>query len=345
VNRKYPSIAKLILAGGLGLLALLIPFVAVKILLAIAGIVVIALSLKKFKWLLITLGVLFLVIPVVALSVISGIGNNILRWPLGFIDDPSILRWFGWIENDGYEYHGDGGNDYNRKSSDHRTYMPDLYVEGAKEIVITGLGYEVSFNENSDQVYIPSELEIQRDGERLLVSMPDYMNNSTAHITVGTLVQLEKVEFRTAYLRLNDRVKVESVEIETTAGEIRGEISASEKISIESTSLSITGSLKSPEIVIANVPALSFTGSVEAGEFLVRNGVALSFSMEASKIEDLSIEGAVINGRIKFNDSWNGRRRVKVSAFSGSLNLMMPAGSGGFELVTSGMVSVVTEKY
>jgi hypothetical protein len=53
----------------------------------------------------------------------------------------------------------------------------------------------------------------------------------------------------------------------------------------------------------------------------------------------------VINGRIKFNDSWNGRRRVKVSAFSGSLNLMMPAGSGGFEMFTSGMVSVVTEKY
>ncbi len=85
------------------------------------------------------------------------------------------------------------GSGYNRKSSDHRFCMPDLYVEGAMEIVITGLGTEVSFNENSDQVYIPSELEIQRNGDRLLISMPDYMNNSTAHITVGTLVQIEGV--------------------------------------------------------------------------------------------------------------------------------------------------------
>ena len=53
----------------------------------------------------------------------------------------------------------------------------------------------------------------------------------------------------------------------------------------------------------------------------------------------------MVNGKIKFSDSWIGSRRVDVSGISGSLNLMMPTGSGGFEVVTSGRVSVVTEKY
>jgi len=345
VNKKYPSITKLILAGVLGLLALLIPFAAVKILLAIAGIVIVALSLKKFKWLLITLGVLFLVIPIVALGAINGIGQNFLNWPLGFIDDPSILQWFNWIENDDYEYYGNNERDYNRKGSDHKTYMPDQYVDGAKEIVVSGLGFEISFDENSDKVHIPSELEINRYGESLQISMPKDMKNSTAQITIGTLLELERLEFRTAFLRLNDNVNVAKMEIQTISGEIRGEIMASGMISIEGASLSITGTLKAPEIIIANVPSLSFMGSVEAEKFTVQNGIALAFSMDASKIENLSIHGTVVNGRIKFSDSWTGSRKVNVSGIGGSLNLLMPTGSGGFELITSGRVSVVTEKY
>jgi len=345
VNKKYPSITKLILAGVLGLLALLIPFVAVKILMAIAGIVVIALSLKKFKWLLITLGVLFLVIPVVALTVINGIGSNFLHWPLGFIDDPSILQWFNWIENDGYEYYSGSGSGYNRKSSDHKTLAPDKFEDGAKEIAISGLGFEINFDENSNEIHIPSELNVKRYGEKLEISMPNDMKNSTAQITVGTQEELERLEFRTVFLRLNDRVSVGDLRIQTVSGEIRGEILASKVISIEGTALSITGSLRASEVIIANVPSLSFMGSVEAEKFSVQNGVALAFSMEASKIENLSIHGTVVNGRIKFSDSWSGSRRVNVSGIGGSLNLMMPTDSGGFELITSGRVSVVTEKY
>jgi len=345
VNKKYPSIMKLILAGVLGFLALLIPFTAVKILLAIAGIVVIALSLKKFKWLLITLGVFFLVIPVVALTVINGIGSNFLKWPLGFIDDPSILQWFGWIENNGYEYYGNNESGYIRKSSGHKTYAPDKYVDGGKEIVVSGLGFEIDFDETSNQIHIPSELEINRYGDKLQISMPSDMENSTALITVGTLAEIETMEFRTVFLRLNDRVDVEDMEIHTTSGEIRGEVSASKIISIGGTSLSIAGTLRAPEITIENATSLSLTGIVEAEKFSVRNGVALAFSMEASRIENLSIHGTVVNGRIKFSDSWTGSRRVNVSGISGSLNLMMPTGSGGFELITSGRVSVVTEKY
>ncbi|RLL85073.1 hypothetical protein [Mesotoga sp. BH458_6_3_2_1] len=345
MNKKYPSIIKLVVAGGLGLFALLIPFVAVKILLAIAGIVVIALSLKKFKWLLITLGVMFLVIPVVALTVINGIGSSFLNWPLGFIDSPSILQWFNWIENDGYEYYGDNESRYVRKNSNHKTYMPDKYVDGAKEIIVKGLGFEISFDENSDRIFIPSELNVKSYGGKLEISMPNDMENSTAHITVGTLSKIERLEFDTVFLRLSDRVNVDDMRIETTSGEINGEVLASKAISIEGTSLSITGTLRAPEITIERATSLSFVGSVEAEKFSVQNGVSLAFSMEASKIENLSIHGTVVNGRIKFSDSWIGSRHVNVSGIGGSLNLMMPTDSGGFELITSGRVSVVTEKY
>ncbi len=84
----------------------------------------------------------------------------------------------------------------------------------------SGLGFEIGFDENSDKIHIPSKLN--RMEKRLQISMPNDMKNSTAQITIERFQNSIGVEFRTVFLRLNDKVNVAKWKFELSQENQRG---------------------------------------------------------------------------------------------------------------------------
>jgi cytoskeletal protein CcmA (bactofilin family) len=338
MSKQFPSIMKIAVAAAIGLLAVVIPSLPVKILLAIAGIVILATSLKKFSWLLIVLSVIFLVLPVTVFSIISGIDGNILRWPLGIISNPGIQRWFDWIGRMDY----DG---FNQKTTPQTYYMPDKYIDSGMEIDLKGIGYQVSFDEDSDQIHLSSELDVRNVGSRIYISMPDHMKNATAILTIGTKNGLSKAVFDVVALSLEGKLTAREVSINAVSVSIKGDVEAENRILVGGVSISIPGNLIAPRVTIEGAPSLSITGRIEAEEFHANNCIAVSLAMESVGVKELSIGASTVNGRIKYLDSWPEKRSVRISGLSGSITLTMPKGSGGFELFTSGRISVTTSEY
>jgi cytoskeletal protein CcmA (bactofilin family) len=332
MNAKYPLITKLIIAAILGILAIVIPYAVLKVLFVLAGIVIFATTLKKFAWLLITLSVVFIVLPVVVLSAI------------GMLQPPfwNIPNYFG----PGSEQFFDntfttGRGSYSSNTA--KTLHPDTYVSVEDYLYFDGLAFEVEFDPESERIHIPDELEVNEIHGILRIELPENYINTKAVVTIGTKQSFKEIEFDSVFVDMKGYVHTNKFVVDGTSIKISGDINAEELITIRSTSINAKGNLNSSNVQIDGT-SVNIEGNIFSENIRI-NGTSVDLDVETELAEQISLRGTSVTGIIKYIDDWSGSRNFSVNASRGDLDIWIPESSGTLSINKSGVVSITERRY
>ncbi|MFO7882302.1 MAG: hypothetical protein R6U52_07170 [Kosmotogaceae bacterium] len=331
MKMNYPLITKLIITAILGILSVVVPFAILKVIFVLVAIVLFATLLKKFAWLLITLAVLFIVLPIVALSAFGVFQSSLWNLPnhLG-------VNWENLFDN---TFTSRGS--YN--ASNARTLYPDTYVEAKEYIYFDGLAFEVEFDPESEKIHVPDEITVKELHGILRFELPDSFLNTKAVITIGTKQPYKEVEFDAVFVEMNGDVETNKFIVDSTSVKFNGNIVANSLIKIRSTSCNARGSLSSEQVQIDGT-SININGNISA-ENIRLSGTSINFDVDIERTEEISLIGTSVTGSIKYLDSWTGSRKLSAKASRGDLDIWIPKSSGTLSISKSGIVSITERRY
>lgn len=283
---RYTNLTKLFITAVLAILAILVPFVIMRIVFAFAAAVVFALSLKKFTALLIVLTVIFIMIPVSAFWATHLYFDN-----KGYHElDRRMQQWIGGIFNSrtgDYNYEYNYNYDYNYEPGIgfkvNTLIKPDVYIESARYLEIKGGGFRIEFDDSTDQIYLPNSMNVDRSGSSLILSSPRNFHNYNARIVIGT---------KNIY---------KSIKIDCGAIEISGNINT-DLFTVESAAVDLEG--------IYNVKTLDINAEVA------------EINMELNSTERVELNGVALSGKVKYLDNWEGTRKMIIDCVVGSMEVL-----------------------
>jgi len=344
---RYNYLLKLLFAIVFGILTLFTPSLFLKIIFSTVAIVLLALNLKSFKVLFVILAVVLFLIPASIFSY--------------FID--SQLDWDDLWSNifNGEELYNQNDYSYN---SDTEEIRPDTYIERAENLQIEGINLEIIFDETSDQIYIPSQIDHRRNGNTLTLTSHIKYQNLTPKviIVIGSKVPYKNIRINSTGLNVDGNLEVENFDLDTTGLDFNAILEAS-NLSIDSTSLDIDGEihvgnveidstgttwrgLVDAEKLMLDSSSLSFNGEIHVGnaeidstrinweglvdaEELMLDGTSMDIDLSVINAEYIYIDGTTLNGTIKYMDKWVGTRYLSIDGTSGKLDILEPSDNEG----------------
>lgn len=281
---KYPIVFRTSLAIVLGLLAVFVPFIPLKIIFGISALIVFAINMRRYAAFLIVISVIFAIAVAVRFVVPY---DNFSNFNLGF---PGIFT-------SGIAY-------------------PDKYIEGAKYLSVNVTGLDLTFDPSTSTIYIPASLAVQRNGEHLDISDPNYLNNSTFKIVVGTKNELLSADFHTTGLKVSGNVSAAEVTFNSVGIDMDSSITAN-MISINGVGININGTMNASNIKI--------------------DGTGDRINLEVSGANTLKIKGVSLSGTLKYADKWNGSRSLYLNATGGNLSVYtLKSNEGYIDIQNSG---------
>lgn len=332
MGTKYPLITKLIIAAILGILSIVIPYAVLKVLFVLAAIIIFATMLKKFAWLLITLSVLFIVLPVVVLSAIGILQPAF--WNLSNFVGPGFENFFD-------NTFSSGRGSYSSNTA--KTLYPDTYVEAKEYLYFDGLAFEINFDPESEKIHIPDELEVNELHGILRLTLPDNYLNTKAVITVGTKNPYKEIEFDSVFVDMEGYLHTSKFIVESTSIKMKGNINAESLISVKGTAINATGSFNSSNFQLDGT-SINIDGTIFS-ENLRINGTSIIFDVETELAEKISLKGTSVIGKLKYLDNWSGKRNLSINASRGDLDVWIPEVSGTLSVNKKGMVSISERRY
>lgn len=335
MSHKYPMLTKYLIVLGLAVLAVLIPVAVLKIILGLAAIIVFSLTLKKFSALLITLAILFVVLPAIAMVAI--------QWAM-----PSIQQWLNipnlWQFNRFWEEPFAGWDSRYRSATpqpssewrDHATgyqylqelglflFVPDAEVRFVENVVIEGRNLEVSFDPEIEGIMYPDEMRITRRDKTITLVMPNW-NDTRFRVVVGTAQPLRSMTIKGTVLRMNGVCKTDSLMLSMVTASIDGPIEARE-VEFRGTTLAQSGRIDAREVRFS--------------------AVTLALKMELVNTQSVIVNGTTIGGDIKYLDRWDGTRLLRVQATTGMLNVKTDQNNQGkLDLDIHGRIGINRSNY
>jgi hypothetical protein len=333
--QNYPIIMKYLIIIGLAVLAVLVPFAVLKILLGLVAIIVFALTLKKFSALLITLGIIFFVIPSIGVTAFRFVLPSIDQWlriPNLWQFDRSLGDWFSPWE---YSYTPsiptppdqwrDIATDYSYSARDGLfLFLPNAGVDHSDSLTIEGVNLEISFDPSFSGIQYPDAMNLSRRTQGIALNMPNW-KDTRFQVVVGTAKGLKSIAINGTVLLMTGHCVSEEVRVNVVTGTIQGSIDAN-LIDVRSTTLSQSG-----EIVAQTVRF---------------SGVTIALRTELKNAQSISVHGITIGGSIKYLDTWNGTRHLEVSGTTGVLNLQQPVGNQGIlDINSQGRIAINRSTY
>ncbi|PNS01582.1 hypothetical protein X927_00545 [Petrotoga mexicana DSM 14811] len=361
---RYNYLLKLVFAIVFGISALFIPSFFLKIIFSTVAIVFLALNLKSFKILFVILAVVLFVIP-------ASIFSNFIG---------SQLDWDNLWSNifNGEEFYNQNDYSYNSNTEE---IQPDIYIERAENLQIEGINLEIIFDETSDQVYIPSQINHRRNGNTLTLTSHIKYQNFTPKviIVIGSKVPYKNIRINSTGLNVEGNLEVENFDLNTTGLDFNVTLEAS-NLSINSTSLDIDGEihvgnaeidstgtswegLVDAEELKLDSGSLSFDGDIHVGnaeidatrinweglvdaEELKLDGTSMDIDLSVINAEHIYIDGTTLNGTIKYMDKWVGTRYLSIDRTSGELDILEPSDNEGrLDLDTQDRIEIRRKKY
>ncbi|MFW6119610.1 MAG: hypothetical protein ACOC80_01725 [Petrotogales bacterium] len=332
MDTKYPLITKLIIAAILGILSIVIPYAVLKVLFVLAAIIIFATMLKKFAWLLITLSVIFIVLPVVVLSAIGILQPAF--WNLSNFVGPGFENFFG-------NTFSSGRGSYSSNTA--KTLYPDTYVEANEYLYFDGLAFEIEFDPESERIHIPDELEVNEIHGILRIELPKNYINTKAVVTIGTKLSFKEIEFDSVFVDMKGYVHTNKFIVKSTSIKINGDINAEELITIKSTSVNAKSNLNSSNVQIDGT-SVNIEGNIFSENIRI-NGTSIDLDVETELTKQISLRGTSVTGTIKYLDDWSGSRNFLINASRGDLDIWIPESSGTLSINKSGIVSITERRY
>ncbi|MDK2812506.1 MAG: hypothetical protein PWQ78_716, partial [Petrotoga sp.] len=171
---RYNYLLKLVLAVVFSISALFIPSLFLKIIFSTVAIVLLALNFKSFKILFVILVVVLFVIPA---SIFSYFMNSYIDWDNLW---NNIFNWEELYNQNDYSY-----------NSNTEAIQPDIYIERAENLQIEGINLEIIFDETSDQIYIPSQINHRRNEDTL--TLTSNIQDQKYIIVIGSKVPYKNI--------------------------------------------------------------------------------------------------------------------------------------------------------
>lgn len=214
---KYPIIFRTSLAIVLGLLAVFVPFVPLKMIFGVGALIIFAINMRRYAAFLIVISVIFAVVVAIRFAVPYDISSNL---NFGF---PGIA------------FSG--------------TVYPDKYIQGAKYLSVNVTGLDLTFDPSTSTIYIPASLKVQRNGEYLDISDPNHLNNFTFKIVVGTKNAFSNASFHTTGLKVNGNISGEGITFNSVGIDMNSSITA-RTLSINGVGINLNGTLNASSVEI-----------------------------------------------------------------------------------------------
>lgn len=341
MNEKYSTILKIVLVSALGLLAIAVPVFVFKLLLATAGIIIFATSLKKFKTLFITLTIILIVIPLVVIAGIKGLTN--LNFPfLNNLYSQDFLKNLSRLENYNYDYSP------HLKDSDkyHEILEPEISIDSSSDIAISSVGVIIETDPRSDEILIPDGMEFYYSNDNVLhINMPKSWKNKTARIVIGTEKPYTSIKITAAAVEIPDGLQTDTLQIEGEAIKIDGYINA-ENIILQGVACSILGDIKSKTIMLNGMVAVSIKNKMEVEYLTINNSQAVNIKTSLRRTSKITINSTSLNAKITYMDTWEDKRFFNVDSLAGNVKLYIPRNNNGnLDINTSGIVNVSKSYY
>ncbi len=288
--------SKIFLTFLFSLSTLFVPYYSLKIALGIIAIVLLGLTFRRFGVTFIVLAIIFVVLP---LGIIGIMNSNFFFMPRVMAHVFPFEQMFG-----GYRAH------YRENHFGSQKIYPDKSIEGNSNVILNVNGLELTFDPNSTEIKIPSELNVERFGDNLEISLKRRsFNNITYVVKIGTKRAYNSLKIQSNGLTIN--------------GEIGQRIGL---LSVGCNGISLNGILNVNALVL-NCNGAVFDGEINAKSVRIgANGVVSHLSIE--NVQNFSMSCNGIMGDVTYKDAWNGTRTFHVNGTSGSLTIRIPESAG-----------------
>jgi hypothetical protein len=312
--KKFEFLLKLVLALILAIFAFFIPSIFLKVILSIAALILLAMNMRSYKVLFLILSIVLFIIPV---SIYSNFVKDRFNW-----------EWL-W------------GQDFYQGINNSKMLNPDTYIDAAENLVISGSGFKVFFDENSDKIYIPHEIKQSRSGDTLSLSSNSV--NKSAFIEVGTKSPYNSIRIEASGLSISGNLTVKDMNIQTLGLSSYVDLQATNFI-VNCAGLDLGGELSVDNIDI-NASGVNWNSIVDAKKIKV-SGLGMDINLLVKSAEDIVIQATALNGSLKYLDEWTGTRNLSTYVTYGDLTVIEPSNNeGNLELNISGMINVNRKKY
>jgi len=322
---KYNYLLKLVFAVVFGILALFTPSLFLKIIFSTVGIVLLALNLKSFKILFVILAVVLFVIPV---SIFSNFINSQIDWDNLWSDLFNGEEFYN--QNHGYNY-----------NSNSKGIQPDTYIERAENLQIKGINYEIIFDETSDQINIPSQINHSINEDTL--TLTSNIQDQQVIIVIGSKAPYKGIRINSSGLNVMGNLEVENFDLNANGLNFDTTLEAS-NLSINSSGLSFGGNIHVDQAEI-NASGISWNGFVDAEEFTL-NGAGVEMDLSVINAEHIYINAVTLTGTIRYMDKWIGTKYLSIKGVHGDIDILEPSDNEGkLKINSQGRVKIRREKY
>ena len=312
--KRVEYLLKLVFALVLGVLALFAPSVFLKAILSIVALILLATNMRNYK-------ILFLILSIVLFIIPASFFSN-------YISNRSFWRWIN-------------SDNFFQSSNNGETLKPDTYIDAAENLVISGSGFKVFFDENSDKIYIPHQIKQVRNGATL--SLTSNSSNNAVYIEVGTKNPYKSIRIETTGLSMYGDLTVDDINVQAMGITSDVNLKAT-NFFMNCAGLDISGELSVDNIDI-NASGVNWNSIVDAKKIKV-SGLGMDINLLVKSAEDIVIQATALNGSLKYLDEWTGTRNLSTYVTYGDLTVIEPSNNeGNLELNISGMINVDRKKY
>jgi len=312
--KRVEYLLKLVFALVLGVLALFAPSVFLKAILSIVALILLAMNMRNYK-------ILFLILSIVLFIIPASFFSN-------YISNRSFWRWIN-------------SDNFFQSSNNGETLKPDTYIDAADNLIISGSGFKVFFDENSDKIYIPHQIKQVRNGATL--SLTSNSSNNAVYIEVGTKNPYKSIRIETTGLSMYGDLTVDDINVQAMGITSDVNLKAT-NFFMNCAGLDISGELSVDNIDI-NASGVNWNSIVDAKKIKV-SGLGMDINLLVKSAEDIVIQATALNGSLKYLDEWTGTRNLSTYVTYGDLTVIEPSNNeGNLELNISGMINVNRKKY
>lgn len=312
--KRVEYLLKLVFALVLGVLALFAPSVFLKAILSIVALILLATNMRNYK-------ILFLILSIVLFIIPASFFSN-------YISNRSFWRWIN-------------SDNFFQSSNNGETLKPDTYIDAADNLIISGSGFKVFFDENSDKIYIPHQIKQVRNGATL--SLTSNSSNNAVYIEVGTKNPYKSIRIETTGLSMYGDLTVDDINVQAMGITSDVNLKAT-NFFMNCAGLDISGELSVDNIDI-NASGVNWNSIVDAKKIKV-SGLGMDINLLVKSAEDIVIQATALNGSLKYLDEWTGTRNLSTYVTYGDLTVIEPSNNeGNLELNISGMINVNRKKY
>lgn len=187
--------------------------------------------------------------------------------------------------------------------------LREVVLEDEENLFIKVGGAEIEFDSSSDKIYLSYRLMVRKEDNAVHISSPvktslfNWINREKDKIIIGTARNFSQVNIAAGGISIDGFLTAEEVNL--NAG-----------------GMYINADLRAKRVAI-NGAGIELLGRIEA-HYLSLNGAGMDVDIEVMGVNNLEMSGAGMDVKLKYLDSWSGKRYLRLDGVGSNLDLLLP---------------------